>query len=198
MVGLAGPTTRRSYRELSGRGWAVGALLRPTAVPHLGPKPSTVVDQYIALELPELHAPMVTAMSSTAREDVRRSNAVAAFTSWLVATLPPPGPEGLLANTMADVIDEDPTIVRVADLAARLAVSIRTLQRVAHRYVGLTPAAMIRRRRLQHAAEQLRLHPDANIATIAADLGYADHAHLSTDFQTVLGFTPSNYRRSAR
>jgi AraC-like DNA-binding protein len=29
---------------------------------------------------------------------------------------------------------------------------------------------------------------------VAADLGYADHAHLTRDFRTVLGFTPSAYR----
>ena len=33
VVTLAGPTTRVSHRDLTGRGWAVGALLRPAAGP---------------------------------------------------------------------------------------------------------------------------------------------------------------------
>lgn len=57
--------------------------------------------------------------------------------------------------------------------------------------------SMIRRYRLQEAAERLRLQPGLPVADIAAELGYADHAHLSADFRTVLGFTPSGYRRSA-
>ena len=31
-VGLSGPTTGPSFRDLSGKGWAVGALLRPAAI----------------------------------------------------------------------------------------------------------------------------------------------------------------------
>ncbi len=55
---------------------------------------------------------------------------------------------------------------------------------------------MIRRRRLQEAAERLRTNPDADLATVAAEFGYADQAHLSRDFRAVLGLTPSSYRAS--
>lgn len=198
LVGIAGPTTRRGHRDLVGRGWAVGALLRPAAVPHLVPQPAAIVDQYLAVRLPELHESVRAAMTSPGSGADHRSAAVAAFARWLIATLPPPAPEGLLANRMAELIDADPEIERVSDLAARLSVSVRTLQRIARRRIGLTPAAMIRRSRLQRAAEALRENPDLDIAEIAASLGYSDHAHLSNDFQAVLGFTPSSYRGSAR
>lgn len=39
--------------------------------------------------------------------------------------------------------------------------------------------------------------PDTDLAAIAADLGYTDHAHLTRDFRQVLGFTPSEYRRES-
>jgi AraC-like DNA-binding protein len=57
---------------------------------------------------------------------------------------------------------------------------------------------MIRRRRLQEAAERLRTDRAADLATVAAELGYADQAHLCGDFRAVLGFTPSSYRASCR
>ncbi|MFT8396593.1 helix-turn-helix domain-containing protein [Propionibacterium sp.] len=38
-------------------------------------------------------------------------------------------------------------------------------------------------------------HRDLRGRGWAADLGYADHAHLSTDFRRVLGCAPSSYRR---
>ncbi len=69
------------------------------------------------------------------------------------------------------------------------------LQRLAQRYVGLPPAAMIRRRRLQEAAQRLRAEPETSLAALAAELGYTDHAHLANEFRAVLGFTPSAYRR---
>ena len=81
------------------------------------------------------------------------------------------------------------------DAAARLAISVRTLQRLTARYVGLPPTAMIRRRRLQEAAERVRLDSTIDLATLAAELGYADHSHLTKDFQRVLAMAPSEYRR---
>jgi AraC-like DNA-binding protein len=98
---------------------------------------------------------------------------------------------------MADLIDGDSALVRIGDVASRLGVSARTTQRLAARYVGLPPAAMIRRRRIQEASERLRNEPDADIATIAADFGYSDQAHLANDFRTVLGLTPVAYRNLA-
>jgi AraC-like DNA-binding protein len=133
-------------------------------------------------------------MTSDHEEDVRRSRAVEAFAHWLEERMPAPGREALLANTMADLIDADPSVLQVEQAAARVGVSVRTLQRLARQYVGLPPAAMIRRRRLQEAAERLRREPGIDIAAVANDLGYADHAHLTTDFRKVLNFTPSAYR----
>ena len=195
-VGLAGPTTRRSFRDLTGRGWAVGALLRPAAVPHLVEDPVAIRDSYTILDLGDLHASVVGAMTSEQEGAVRRSSAVDVFANWLVERLPASGGEALLANAMADLIDGDPSVLRVEDAAASLGVSVRTLQRLARQYVGLPPAAMIRRRRLQEAAERLRREPGLDIAAVANDLGYADHAHLTKDFRDVLNFTPSAYRRA--
>jgi AraC-like DNA-binding protein len=56
---------------------------------------------------------------------------------------------------------------------------------------------MIRRRRLQEAAEQLRADPGIPLAEVAARHGYADQSHLSRDFRAVLGFTPTGYRTDA-
>ncbi len=97
---------------------------------------------------------------------------------------------------MADLLMTDPTILRLDDAAQTLSVSPRTLQRLAHRYVGISPSAIIRRRRLQEAAKRIREDPSADLAALAADLGYADHAHLTKDFRVVLAFSPSSYRRT--
>jgi AraC-like DNA-binding protein len=190
-VGLAGPTTRSSYRDLTGTGWGVGALLRPAAVPHLVGDPGAVRDTYRKVDLPDLHEVVCRAMAGPDRQ--RR--AVDAFTGWLAGNVPPPDPEALLANAMAEAIDADPEIRTVKDATERLNITARSLQRLASRYVGLTPSAMIRRRRLQEAAERLRTDPDATLATVAADLGYSDHAHLANEFRSVLGMTLTGYRQ---
>ncbi|GAA2631028.1 helix-turn-helix domain-containing protein [Paractinoplanes durhamensis] len=191
-AGLAGPTTRSSYRDLTGTGWGVGALLQPAAVPHLLGDPTAWRDTYATVDLPVLHRLVSDAMTGPGD---RHGRAVEAFAGWLAGEIPPPDREALQANEMAAVIDSDPTVRTVEDAAARLNISVRSLQRLARRYVGLTPLAMIRRRRLQEAAERLRKDPDTNLADVAADLGYSDHAHLANEFRAVLGLTLSGYRR---
>jgi AraC-like DNA-binding protein len=193
-VGLSGPATRRSHRDLTGTGWAVGALLRPAAVPSFTRTPAELQDIYQAVELPDLQARVADAMNGPADPSERHRRAVSAFADWLTATVPPPTPEAQLANAMAELIDSDPGVLRVEDVANRLYISTRTVQRLARRYVGLPPLTMIRRRRLQEAAQLLRIDPRASLAELATQLGYADQAHLTTDFRAVLGFTPSAYR----
>lgn len=196
-VFLSGPTTGRSHRDLTGTGWAVGALLRPAAVRRFTEDPSAVRDTYRRLDLPALHAPVHEAMTAPGDRPERHGRAVDAFTAWLTTAVPAPDREALLANEMADVIGTDPEVRTVEDAAARLCVSVRSLQRLARRHVGLTPSAMIRRRRLQEAAERLRADPGAGLADVAADLGYSDHAHLANEFRSVLGLTLGDYRRSS-
>lgn len=187
VVTLWGATTRTSERVLEGSGWAVGALLKPAALARLHDAPSRLVDASTVLDEPELERTVSVAMPDL---DV----ATAVVSLWLMQRVGPLTPEARLANAMAGLLTSDAAILRVDDAAERLRVSVRTLQRLAHRMVGLSPAAMIRRRRLQEAAQRVRDHPDASLADIAADLGYADHAHLANDFRAVLGFTASDYR----
>ena len=192
-VGLAGPSTKAGHRDLVGTGWVVGALLRPAATAVFVDDPASIRDSYRPIDLP---TPVIDAVRTPLAGPApqRYDSAIAAFGAWLAERVPPPEAEALLANRMADLLDGDPTVRTVEDAAGRLHTSARTLQRIAKRYVGLSPGAMIRRRRLQEAAERVRTEPTLDLAAVAAELGYADHAHLTNDFRTVLGFTPSAYR----
>jgi AraC-like DNA-binding protein len=188
-VTLWGVTTRSGERVLRGSGWAVGALLRPAALSQLTAAPAELADRHAVLADPALHAAVAAAMP-----DVRA--AVDAVEAWLVARVGAITPEARMANAMAELLMNDPGILRLDDAAERLRVSARTLQRLAHRTVGLPPAAIIRRRRLQEAAQRVREDPAVSLADIAADLGYADQAHLANDFRSVLGLTASEYREA--
>ncbi len=191
-VELVGASTVATHRDLRGHGWAVGALLRPAAAAALGHDPAALRDRARVFDAPDLHRAVSQAMESG--EDGRRERAAQVFSAWLRRRVGEAGPVALQANRMADLLMTDETVVRAEDAAARLSVSLRTLQRLAHRHVGLPPAAMIRRRRLQEAAQRVREHPEVDLSGIAAELGYADHAHLTNDFRTVLGITPRAYR----
>lgn len=190
-VSLVGATTRMTERMLRGSGWAVGALLRPAVVRTLTVNPSSLVDTEQPVDAPALHAQVVAVMGC-ARE--RHEKAVDSFARWLSARTCDVPSDARRANTMLEVLIGEGGANTPTEAAVRLAVSLRTLQRMTHRYIGLPPAAIIRRRRLQDAARQVRERPDVSLAAIAADLGYTDHAHLTGDFRSALGFTPSDYR----
>jgi len=192
-VVLHGPGTVRSHRDLVGRGWAVGAMLRPAAVPALVPDISAILDGEHEIHDPSLVAVVTALMDGTSHD--RLARAAHALGEALRVRAGDPDPEAQLANRLAEVIGDDAEVLRLSDVAARLGVSERTVTRLARRYVGVTPAAMIRRRRLQEAAERLRQAPGTSLSELAAELGYADQAHLSREFRAVLDFTPSGYRR---
>ncbi|WP_290859698.1 helix-turn-helix transcriptional regulator [Hamadaea sp.] len=196
LVMLSGPQTRASHRDLTGRGWAVGALLRPAATPSFTEAPADLRDTVRPFDAPELQEAVVAAMT-VADRDERHAAAVDAFSTWLDKNFQPATDQGRQANDLADLLDGDATVRTLDDAAARLHLAPRTVQRLATRYVGLSPVEMIRRRRLQEAAQRVRTEPGVSLAGIATELGYADHGHLTREFRERLGFTPSGYRAEA-
>ena len=85
----------------------------------------------------------------------------------------------------------------IAELAAELGVSVSTLNRLFHELAGTTPAAELRRLKLEHAKTLLR-GTDCTVEAIAADSGFANAAHLSNVFREVNGLTPGEWRAKWR
>ncbi|MCC5805924.1 MAG: AraC family transcriptional regulator [Opitutales bacterium] len=76
------------------------------------------------------------------------------------------------------------------DCAARATgFSVRQLQRIAQRELGLSPKRMGRILRLHQAFPQV-LGSNESHALIAADHGYADQAHMIREFTSLTGYSP--------
>ncbi len=97
--------------------------------------------------------------------------------------------QGRTVNDIVAHIEDNPDVNRVADVCAQFGIGERTLQRLTRHRVGLSPKWLVRRRRIQDATWRLRTGA-TTVAAVAADLGYADEAHLSRDFRRVTGVTP--------
>ncbi|WP_339329315.1 helix-turn-helix domain-containing protein [Cohnella caldifontis] len=65
------------------------------------------------------------------------------------------------------------------------------------RYVGVSPKWVIRRFRLQEAAELIDKDGASDWAALSAKLGYYDQAHFIKDFKAVTGRSPEAYAREA-
>ena len=99
---------------------------------------------------------------------------------------------------VATMAESDRSICRVEQLAAAAGVSVRSLQRLFDTHVGASPSFVIRRWRIIEAAEAARAAVTGGNdwpgwSVVAAELGYADQAHLARDFRRHLGVPPSVY-----
>ncbi|MEU1689406.1 AraC family transcriptional regulator [Micromonospora sp. NPDC005707] len=113
----------------------------------------------------------------------------------LTAWQPAPDPLTAEATALVEEIRADRAVLRVDDFARRHGVSTRRLQRLFLDHVGVGPKWVIRRYRLQEAIEQAAAGP-LDWSRVAADLGYADQAHLVREFTAVAGVSPAAYARS--
>ena len=96
-------------------------------------------------------------------------------------------------SRITEMADRDKSIYKVEDLAARFDLSVRKLQRLFDRYVGVSPKWVIRRYRLQEAAELIESGKVTDWAQLSAELGYYDQAHFIKDFKSLIGKTPGDY-----
>jgi AraC-like DNA-binding protein len=111
----------------------------------------------------------------------------------LCSVLPERDPVAEQVAMLVSRITDDPGLRRVDELSASSGLTARTLQRLFADYVGVSPKWVMRRARLHEAAERADSGEPVDWAVLAADLGYADQAHLTRDFTVTIGVPPSRY-----
>jgi AraC-like DNA-binding protein len=193
-AGVFGVHRRRDARVLSGSGWAVGVKFRPGGFSgFLGRPVHEITDRALALH--DVFGAAGDALKREAAGQPEPAGKIALAEAFLRARMPPPDPEvELVQAVVVDMLEVDPGST-VAEIARRHAVSTRTLQRLFRRHVGVGPKWVLRRYRLQEAAEQLAAGERSDWTRLALDLGYFDHAHFIRDFRAVVGRSPAEYER---
>lgn len=210
--GPAGPVAATSFlaglhesavvTEFVGEQHGMQVNLTPLGVFTLLGRPTSGLTN-LTPELDELEVPPLRGLAERLRHDPDWPSRFARIDATLLALLDAarvrPDPEvawawGRLVRTSG--------AVGVADLAAGTGWSRRHLLTRFRNQVGLAPKAAGRVLRFQRAAERLvptlaAGGPDARvagtIADVAADCGYADHAHLDREFRALAGCTPTEY-----
>ncbi|MFS0706423.1 helix-turn-helix domain-containing protein [Cellulomonas sp. 179-A 9B4 NHS] len=192
-----------STTTLRGTGWAVGVMLQPAAgsllvggsvAPWTG-RHADVADALAATasraDVDALVTRVRADMAAGATAEAAQRSATDRVGAFLRRYLPVDD-EGRLVDAVVAAVEDDPDLLRVAQLCERFGVTERTLQRLTRRRLGLTPKWLVQRRRLHEAAGRLRAG-GATLADLAAELGYADESHLSRDFRRVTGMTPGAF-----
>lgn len=196
---VVGPHSGLSTQELSGEGWAVGAMMQPAAGTALAGGPvadltNRRIDlaEVAALDGAGILTAVREAMGSDPAEVARQRRACALLAETLAALLPVDH-EGLLVNAIVEYVEGDRDVRRVGQVCEKFDLGERALQRLTRRRIGLSPKWLIQRRRLHDAAHALRAGSRVDLAGVATDLGYADQAHFTRDFRSVTGLTPGEF-----
>jgi AraC-like DNA-binding protein len=187
---VGGVTTTLFTRALRGHGSAVGVMFRPGGFRPLIDRPMRELTDR-ALPLGELLGPEADVLARQVARDEQRA-AVARIDAMLSALVPADAHPAEAAMRLAEHAADDRGVLRTEQLADVAGVGVRTLQRRFADHIGISPKAVIRRYRLYEVAEAAR-QADIDWGALAADLGYADQAHLIRDFRTGFGVTPAAY-----
>jgi len=194
---VTGLTRRCYYRHLRGAGYAVGARFRPGCFrPLLGRSVSELTDR---------HRPIAEVLGRETAELSRRvaanddpAHRVTLLADFLAADWPDPDPIAEQVAGLVESIAVDRGTTRVAQVAERAGLTVRSLQRLFAEYVGAGPKWVIQRCRLQDAAARVAAQDDLDWAELANELGFADQAHLTRAFTATIGVPPATYARQAR
>ncbi len=184
-----GPGTRRFVARLSGRGRVFGTKFTPVGFAAFSHIPMrALVDAVLTVETATGRVPPLIA----GFDPIVVRGAVETF---LRSFDPKVDEDAKLAERLVIAAQEDRTICRAEDLASLAGLSVRSLHRLFSRYVGVGPKWVVRRSRVQEAADRVAREERVDWAQTAQDLGYYDQAHLIRDFRAQVGFTPAAYAR---
>jgi AraC-like DNA-binding protein len=187
---IHGVPTRKFTKLIEGRQGAFGIKFRPGGFhSFLGRPVAELRDCSIDARVVFGKA-SVDAYESALRDARTEAGKIRAANSFLLEHLPARDAQAEWAGNLVDLAQRDGTIRTVADLSRHAGAASRTLQRLFHEYVGVTPKWVIQRYRLHELVERLNRGGEMDWAATAAELGYADQSHLIRDFRAIVGRTP--------
>ncbi|TWF81638.1 AraC-like DNA-binding protein [Pseudonocardia hierapolitana] len=149
-------------------------------------RPGDAVD--LVADAPEVLAPTTPLGSATT---------LTALAGWLHLHLGHATPDPVVV-TAARIVAERCGQVPVTSLAGELGTTTRTLQRRFDRSAGMSPGALARILRFNRARELLVRDSRVDLAALAAETGYADHAHLTRTFRERFDLSPREFRELLR
>lgn len=171
------------------RSHLLGVSLRPgTAMQLLGVSAGALAREWQTLE--DVIGPSARALGDLvfgAGADRDRFSLLDAFMlARLVATASDPR----IQRAVATIVAQDGA-VDVDALGKTTGASPRNLGRLFDEWVGMPPKRFGRIVRLQSALRRLEEDPTIDLARLAQECGYADHAHMTREMQALTGLPPS-------
>ncbi|MBU7580120.1 MAG: AraC family transcriptional regulator [Porphyrobacter sp.] len=198
---VTGPTSRAiRFRMGSGHSWGIGLL--PLGWARLFPAAAASAYADCSLDgsadpLFAAFVPLAEALAAGNGDYSRELALIGAHLAQVLAASPPldPAQEGAILALNAALVDPD--VVAVADLAERLGITVRSVERLSARAFGFPPKLLLRRQRFLRSLSRFMLDPSLKWhGTI--DSHYHDQSHFVRDFRRFRGMSPSAYARAPK
>ncbi len=171
---LFGPTSHAGYVETS-RGWMIGAGVTPAGWARLfGGDASAVADRIVPLGV------VVDDAETLRRAVVAAESPNGAFDAWFLDRLAARPPADPAVDAIFQQIN-DPAIVEIATLAARIGLVPRALLRITQHNFGFAPKLLLRRARFLRALIAASASDRGGWAGAARGAGYWDGSHFLRD-----------------
>ncbi|MDD9969433.1 MAG: helix-turn-helix transcriptional regulator [Myxococcales bacterium] len=188
---VVGVWTRMWRRRLEERGHVLGAKVRAGAVQAFFDRPAHELSNRIC-SLDELVPWTSTTLTASVLDppESARAHAFGALAAFMTRLRRPDDPRVAQVIELVEAAVAHPEITSAHRLAEHAGLTVRALQRLFRQHVGATPKWVIRRNRLQEAAQRIQAGDGSALADVAFSLGYTDQAHLTRDFRAATGITP--------
>ena len=192
--GVFGIPTARWTKVLEGRSRAVGIKFHPGAFTACPPAELTDQKLSLAAVFGDPGTSYERAVLAT-DDDVAL---VALADEFVGRNCPPVDAEGTQARRVVAGMQECGEMLRVEDVAASHGLSIRALQRLFARRIGVSPKWVLQRYRLHEAVARIEAGERVDFAALASKLGWYDQAHFVREFTRIVGQPPGRYLAALR
>ncbi len=111
--------------------------------------------------------------------------------------LKPEDVDNKVAKAIA-IIEENRGEIKISEIAERVKLSVRQLERRFGKSAGLSPKQFARARRIRATAVNLVEETNLNWANRAAEMGFTDQAHLAHELFILTGRSPNSFAEKVK
>ncbi len=160
------------------------------AIRLLGPPTSNALNP---CSIPAQVSPAFAARMQRLLRAGQQDEALNALEEWLLARAAQidlePSPAVIAATRLVETRGHG----TVADLAERVGLSVRQLERQFRAQVGMSPKTLSRLTRFEAAQHRIFEARELSFTRLAHDLGYADQAHFTREFRSFAAQSPGSF-----
>lgn len=195
---VVGQTTGIVRYELGREAFLLGVSIQPWSVGRmLGSPAELFTDRIEAGEAVcgDEFEKTASAVMKSARENPRK--AFGAIGEYLAGKIGRCDAAGVVKDVVS-LIDSSKGVVEISALAGKSGISLRRLEMIFKREVGISPKKLASIFRIKYLREYLLNNNFTKLAQLANNFGFTDQAYFTNEFKKVMKISPNKYLKMIR